>query len=421
MIRSSGNHLGIVLSVTAIIALAALFFAPALFTEKVIWTADKTNWNPWSELALSPPSSNISFSPDYCLSYYPRRVTISEAWRKKEIPFWNPYSFCGTPFLADIQAGVFYPINWLLIGLDPIRQFPPFLFFHMVWGAVGLFLFLRKLGVPAWCGWGGAMAFALNEYFVKNIGLPTFAATASWVPWIFLATEALVERPGSKRAALLAVVWCLAFLSGQPQTVIHAVYAVAIYLGVRFFVRRRPADHPARPGKIAVAFAGAALLALCLSAVQLIPTIDLASRSGRINLSYATVLSGSFHPVEFIRFAVPDFLGTTVTADSWSFLFTRGNNYFLRISFSALFAGTPIFILALWGSISKKTRRRALPFTILFLLFLGLAFGTPITRFAYEYLPGFKFSRIDRAGYFLILAQVILASYGAMDLAKRGG
>ena len=42
------------------------------------------------------------------------------------LPLWNPYTFSGHPFLADVQAAVFYPLSNLVLALtlpwsDPRR------------------------------------------------------------------------------------------------------------------------------------------------------------------------------------------------------------------------------------------------------------------------------------------------------------
>ena len=42
------------------------------------------------------------------------------------LPLWNPYTYAGHPFLADVEADVFYPLSNLTLGLslpwaDPTR------------------------------------------------------------------------------------------------------------------------------------------------------------------------------------------------------------------------------------------------------------------------------------------------------------
>lgn len=46
---------------------------------------------------------------DACLQFYPWRDLVFESWGAGRVPFWNPYSLCGTPLLANSQSGGFYP------------------------------------------------------------------------------------------------------------------------------------------------------------------------------------------------------------------------------------------------------------------------------------------------------------------------
>src|SRR4030042_5141879 len=50
---------------------------------------------------------------DPVLQQYPWKWLAIESWKNGKIPWENPYNFSGTPLLANIQAGVFYPLNVL--------------------------------------------------------------------------------------------------------------------------------------------------------------------------------------------------------------------------------------------------------------------------------------------------------------------
>lgn len=396
----------------AVVAFTAAFFAPVLFGNRVATTANMARWLPWAESATAAERAAPSFSPDCNLSYYPRRAVLHDAWNERSLPLWNPNTFAGSPFLADVQAGVFYPPNWILMPFDPKWQMGAFLFFHAAWGGLGLHALLRRLGIGAPIAALAGCAFALNGYFFQSFGLPTFLASASWVPWTLAAMLDLRQRPDAHSAAMLGICGALLFLAGQPQTAVHAAYACAIVFASVGFLRAR------KIRSISAAVA-AACIAIVLSAVQLLPTAELASASARADLPYSTVVSGSFHPVEIIRFAVDGFFGSPVTEDSWGGLFPRGDGFYFRHQASSIFAGTPVFLLALWGIVSKGTRRSAGAFTVLFALSALIAFGSPLARLVYEFLPGFRFSRIDRFGFFVIFAQAVLAALAAHDLAVR--
>ena len=145
--------------------------------------------------------------------------------------------------------------------------------------------------------------------------------------------------------ARLALAGALLFLAGQPQTAFHGAYAAAIVVGTALLQRRiREGEAPRSPLPVAGALAGAGVLAVLLVSAQLLPTMDLASRSARAVLPYSTVVSGAFHPVDAIRFAVPEFFGTPLTRDEWSALFPRGEGSMTFIGWGWTFmpsAGNP--------------------------------------------------------------------------------
>ena len=57
---------------------------------------------------------NSFFWEDIVRFVYPLQSFAAKSWASGEIPFWNPFTFAGMPFLADLQVGFFYPLNRLL-------------------------------------------------------------------------------------------------------------------------------------------------------------------------------------------------------------------------------------------------------------------------------------------------------------------
>ena len=48
------------------------------------------------------------FWEDFLYQFYPYRTFASVGLLHGQIPLWNPFSFCGMPFAADITGAVFY-------------------------------------------------------------------------------------------------------------------------------------------------------------------------------------------------------------------------------------------------------------------------------------------------------------------------
>ncbi|HET6316793.1 MAG TPA: hypothetical protein VFG86_10060, partial [Chloroflexota bacterium] len=53
--------------------------------------------------------------------HYASQKYFADAIKSGELPFWTPYIFSGFPFLADLQTGAWYPLNWpfFLLGMTP--------------------------------------------------------------------------------------------------------------------------------------------------------------------------------------------------------------------------------------------------------------------------------------------------------------
>src|SRR6266567_6553270 len=48
---------------------------------------------------------------------YPWRWLAVSLEKRGQFPLWNPYSFAGTPLLANFQTAAFYPLNIFLLIL----------------------------------------------------------------------------------------------------------------------------------------------------------------------------------------------------------------------------------------------------------------------------------------------------------------
>jgi hypothetical protein len=135
------------LAVVFLALLITIFFAREIFTDQTLVTFRLTNVFPWLAEASPSDLEQPSVTSDCTFSYYPRRVFATEMIRQGQIPYWNPYQFCGTPFLATFQTMVFYPVNLVLYGLDPPTQMDLFLYVHFLIAAVFSYLFARQLGL----------------------------------------------------------------------------------------------------------------------------------------------------------------------------------------------------------------------------------------------------------------------------------
>ena len=81
--KKTGSYDYIVLALVTLL----LFFHPLLFSSKTL------------------------FLRDIHRLFYPMKYFLASSLRNGALPFWCPHTFCGSPFLSDIQSGVFYPLS----------------------------------------------------------------------------------------------------------------------------------------------------------------------------------------------------------------------------------------------------------------------------------------------------------------------
>ena len=99
---------------------------------------------------------------DGMAEFYPWRLFAAESLRAGWIPLWNPHQFCGTPFVANSQSAVFYPLNLLFCVMPVARAFGVSVWLHLRLTGLFLYGFLRSgafgLSRPGGAGGRGRVA-----------------------------------------------------------------------------------------------------------------------------------------------------------------------------------------------------------------------------------------------------------------------
>ncbi|MGD9141186.1 MAG: YfhO family protein [bacterium] len=402
-----------VLAIAFLIVLITVFFSAELFTDRTLVTYRLTGAFPWRSEATPEELAEPSVTSDCTFSYLPRRVFATRMMRQGEIPLWNPHQFCGTPFLANYQSGVLYPVNLALYPVDPYQQMDIYLYVHFLVAAVFTYLLVRRLGASLGGALVSAVAFTFSGFMATRYGQPTFVSTAAYIPALIFLGEGLVTRPCLKRAGMLAAGVAMCILAGFPQLVFLAVYCLVAYMILRVVLAREAASRSRVVVFALLAFSIA--VAALISAFQLLPTYELSTYSYRKELPYEMILSSAHHRLAALKYFVPDSLGhpldTEVGVVSKGLMkvdidYGFNQNYVSTTGY----AGVLTLLLALLALL--RPRRKMLPFVVLGGIALATVFGTPVLRVFYSLLPGFKFSRIDRIVVIYMLCVSVLAGFG---------
>lgn len=204
---------------------------------------------------------------DSLAQYYPWRHFAAQELRAGLIPLWNPFEFTGTPFVANAQSAVFYPLNLPFWILDTAYAFGVAAWLHSLLALFATYFLMQRWQLSRAASVVAAIAFAGCGYLAAWALLPTLFATASWLPLCLLLFEKSSDDGAQSRGAVWGLVGALAcaLLAGHAQIFFYIVLALLLR---QIFLKRRGRGFLVLVG----ALGGAALLSM----LQILPTLELA-------------------------------------------------------------------------------------------------------------------------------------------------
>jgi hypothetical protein len=333
--------------------------------------------------------------------HYSWEVFTRRALAAGQLPYWNPYFFTGMPHVADVQTIVFYPPAVLLRWLEPGAFLSWQAVSHMWIGGAGTLFLGRIIGISWWASAAAALAVTLggtNAARLHNGHLLVINGTA-WLPWALALSIETVRRGRLAPSPALVLVMMLQFLSGYPQGSLYISAVVCFYF---LFSVGWPDSGGSRSNRwrpLAQVLV-LSLVALGLSAFQLLPTLGLAAQADRTRgIPFDQASAGAWALADTATFLWP-FSGIEVQP-AVRFIADR-----------VAYAGwllTCVGPFALLG----KNRRRSAAFCLL-LVGLAVAFtlaDLPLYRLHHAVFPGLR-----EPGRILFIATLGVAVLGGLGL-----
>jgi len=393
----------------AVIIVTACAFCWPVFAGRIMLPADMCLLMlPWQHLqeqfGFHRPHNPML---DPIQQYLPWRIYAVESVRNGIIPLWNPYAFCGTPFLANLQSTVLYPHNLLFLLTGARHGFGVSAIIHLILGGLFMYAFLRTLSLSQAASLLGALVLMFNGWVVTWLEYPTLSLWVfMWLPALLLCYERALRQPRSLWPLLCALAVGIQFLGGHLQISAYVLIAFALYAIVRTISR----EERAASRRVAVIIVvSAIIIGFGLAAAQLLPTLELAKQTGRLSHGAAAAVKTAFPLTHLILYLVPSFFGNPVDYNYW------GNvkdptafNYFETACYVGIL---PLFLAIL--SFSAKRNWRHWYFLALMLFALLAAIGSPLYLVLYYLTPGFR----ELAGLGRVLC---LAAFGIAGLAGMG-
>lgn len=395
-------------------ALVALFFVDA-WTGRVLSQADiLLRDSPWVE--SGPPGAVASNGQrpgnpmlgDVPTFVYPLLEFTRTSFRAGRFPLWNPGMYAGQPFLAAWQTSLLSPFVVVSVILPPADALLVHAVLRLLLGAIGMFLFLRRVGLTAPAVWFGGLTFLLNPFTVVWLEHPP-SAVACWLPWLLWSVERQRQDGGVANVAWLAGLTALTLLAGHPETaftmfLLTGAYAVAVCL-VGTSRSRLGADCRLLFGRLLPAV----LLGAAIAAAQILPFLEYMNESGIAAMRRSFAVSPMVIPA---REAVTAFVPGTFGNPSRGQTLT---NYLDQTGYP----GNVAWLLAIVAVAVAARRTWRVPFFVGTAVVSGaLMYGAPGIDRLFALIPLAGLSAPSRVGLITIFAVVTMASIGFDALCR---
>ncbi|MEN3027508.1 MAG: hypothetical protein ABDH31_07400, partial [Chlorobiota bacterium] len=365
------------------------------------------------------------FWEDFVEQFYPNQVFAARHWARGVVPFWNPYTFCGMPFLADPQVAFFYlphsllGVVYLTTGTLPFWAFQTLVVLHFIVAQWGMFQLSRGFGASTAAALVAGIGYGFSGILTHHVIHPMIVYHLAWLPWVLLLLKRAVEEARWEWALLAGLVLGMSLHGGHPQTILYEYLLLGGFavwlLGMQ--VQR----HGWGLVRLAEAVRGFTplLLAAGLFAVQLLPSRELASYSERASgqgVEWAAEVS--LHPSQLLTLVVPKLFGSTEPTGVQHVPYYLPDTRYYHYWETAFYAGIPILLLAILGVM----RRWRTPFGLFWLLVALFSVLFALGKYGFLFpllyqLPGFSLFRVPpRILFFTTLALCIFAAWGFDEL-----
>jgi hypothetical protein len=339
---------------------------------------------------------------DFSVITYPVKSFLAQTLQSGALPFWAPSLDSGTPFMAAFHTGVFYPPSIIFLLPNPTIALNLFYIFHFSLLAMSVYFLSRswKLSGPA--ALCSSVTAVLSSFFLSSTMLSNWFLAAVWLPLVFLFFQKSIIEKKVRYFILATFALVCQILAASPE-----LCALTVLLLLAHSLILTPQDNTPLSlyGRVA-ALVAMTILALGVSALQLVPTYKLVEHSLREG-----GLSFEAHSYRSMAFRQ---LGELLLPKNFDDYFS-GSGPQVRITtfFISIYAGLiPLLFLVV---AFKFRQQKAVQFWLwVFLVGIFLASGShnPIYEWIYSWVPLMDLFRFPEKFFNIsVFALIFLTGY----------
>ncbi len=339
---------------------------------------------------------------------YPWKNLIIEAEKKFQLPLWNPYSFSGTPLLANFQSAAFYPLNILFFIFPFSFAWSLLIVSQPILAALFMFLFLRNLKLDIKAVVFGSLSFAFCGFAISWMEWGNVVSVYLWTPLLFLAIDKILGNLNKFKnlifwLGIYSISLMTSFFAGHLQIFFYVFLISSLYFIYKLFLNKRLLK-----GFLAFLFTNTIFVVLAFPSIYSV--FQLINLSARNSDQVDWLTKGWFIPLQnIIQFIAPDFFGNPTTL-----------NYFGEWNYGE-FIGY-IGIVALFFAIYSLFKVNKEKVFFIFTLFTSIVLVFPnfISKLPfYLQIPFISTSQPTRLLAIIDFCLVILAAYGLNEFIEK--
>lgn len=344
---------------------------------------------------------------------YPAKKIFVDAVLAGYFPFWNPYITLGIPYLADLSNQPLYFSNLIFLLLPACKAINCTVLLHYFLCSIFTFLFLDRLLKDVTISLFGTLMYTLSGYCISLSSNLEYLSTIAWIPAVLWSFYKLLETQKTLYLLLSGIFLSQLIFCGDPMT----FYYLCGFMLLRglFEIKDKTVFK-----RYIIFLIICIIVSLILSAVQLLPAMELTSlsvRSGGLDFREAT--TWSFAPGRILELYLPFFYGHNLPYPVyWGGFLIKGS--FDVPWAEGVYLSTFGFLLATCSLFYNRNKEKIF-WVVVLLISLVLAFGlyTPIYKLLFNILPLFSSFRYpEKLILFTSLAASILAAMGLKDLVE---
>jgi len=333
------------------------------------------------------------------------------------VPQWNPYIFCGMPYVEAFHGDIFYPLS-LMKYVGPIhRMLGLILVMHIFLAGVFMYLAARRFRLSKIASLMSGVCYMFAAYLVSLVapGHDGKIFVTALFPLMMYFLEGGFRSSGLKsffQFSMLGAVIGFIILSPHPQMSYFSLWALALYAAFRLFFLFRESGSIKKLIQPTILTTYAVVIGLFLSAIQFYPgyiyTSEYSPR-GDSKQGWEWATSWSMHEEEAFSLLIPEFAGASSQSAG---TYYWGKNAFKDNSESVGVVGLFIALIGLFFS-----RRKTAWFfggLGLFALIYALGATTPLFYVFYSIIP--KVSSLRAPSMIMFLFSFSIALLAGMGI-----